>query len=156
MTNKELKRMNRKELLEMLIEQEKENERLREEVQNLNDKLASKNILLDQTGSIAEASIKINGVFEAAEAAVEQYKLNIKRLSEMQEIQYEGIIEEGKKRAEMIVQNAEEEMRLRREELEKEARERVRELISRFPKTRRGLLDRWRKRIENKNEKAGR
>ena len=35
---------------------------------------------LEEAGSIAEAALRINGVFEAAQRAAEQYLMNVKRL----------------------------------------------------------------------------
>ena len=43
---------------------------------------ASRLIELEEAGSIAEAAIRINGVFEAAQEAAEQYLMNIRLLSE--------------------------------------------------------------------------
>lgn len=80
MTDRELRKLSRVELLELLLQQMKENERLTEEKERLGMKLMSRQIELDNTGSIAEAALKINGVFEAAEAAAAQYVENIKRV----------------------------------------------------------------------------
>lgn len=79
MTDKELKRLNRAELLEMLIEQIKENEDLRSQLEEANEKLSRRRIAVESSGSIAEAALKLNGVFEAAERAAEQYLENIRR-----------------------------------------------------------------------------
>lgn len=78
MTDKELKNMKRMELLEMLITATKENESLRRENDELKEQLTNKTIISDKAGSIAEASLQLNGVFAAAEAAAEQYLENIR------------------------------------------------------------------------------
>ena len=85
MTEKELRKLNRAELLEMLIAQSKEVEELRAQVSELKKKLDDREICLDQAGSIAEASVLLNGVFEAAQAAAQQYLENIQILSGRQE-----------------------------------------------------------------------
>ncbi|MGN0405782.1 MAG: hypothetical protein ACI4F1_11210, partial [Bariatricus sp.] len=85
MTEKELRKLNRAELLEMLIAQSKEVEELRAQVSELRKKLDDREICLDQAGSIAEASVLLNGVFEAAQAAAQQYLENIQMLSGRQE-----------------------------------------------------------------------
>ena len=41
---------------------------------------------IDDAGSIAEAALQVNGVFEAAQKACEQYIDNIKNLSKRQEV----------------------------------------------------------------------
>lgn len=80
MTDKELKKLTRIELLELLLEQSKEVERLQEELADVKAKLHDKNILIENAGSIAEAALKLNGVFESAQAAAEQYIENVKRM----------------------------------------------------------------------------
>ena len=82
MTDKELKKLKRIELLEMLIEQSKENEELKRQLEEANKKLESRDIMIKQSGSIAEAALKLNGVFEAAEKAAKQYLENVKRISD--------------------------------------------------------------------------
>lgn len=42
----------------------------------------SRVIELEDAGSIAEAALRLNGVFEAAQRAAEQYLMNVKRISE--------------------------------------------------------------------------
>ena len=69
MTEKELKKLHRSDLLELLIAQEKENEQLRSQIAQLEARLADRTIAIDQAGSIAEASLQINGVFQAAQNA---------------------------------------------------------------------------------------
>ena len=81
MTDKDLKRLRRGELLEMLIAQSKRMEQMQEELDAARTALASREILLQEAGSIAEASLRINGVFEAAQAAAQQYLENVRRMS---------------------------------------------------------------------------
>lgn len=78
MTDKQLKRMSRRQLLEMLIGLTEENERLSQQLEETQEKLAEKEIAIASAGSIAEAALKINRVFEAAEAAAQQYLENIR------------------------------------------------------------------------------
>ncbi len=73
MTDNELKRMSRADLLEILLAQSREIERLRDEVAELNDRLEEREILMSRSGSIAEASLRLNRVFEAAQKAADQY-----------------------------------------------------------------------------------
>lgn len=81
MTDKELRKLKRVELLEMLIEQSKENEELKRQLQEANEKLQSRDIMIKNSGSIAEAALKLNSVFEAAQKAAEQYLDNVKRMN---------------------------------------------------------------------------
>lgn len=77
MTDKELRKLRRAELLEILIEQSKENERLKKELADVKRQLESKKIKIRESGSIAEAALKLGGVFEAAQRAVDIYKANV-------------------------------------------------------------------------------
>ena len=49
--------------------------------QRMEEMQASRLIELNEAGSIAEASLRLNGIFEAAQRAAEQYLMNVKRLS---------------------------------------------------------------------------
>lgn len=80
MTDRELKRLSRSELLEMLIVQKEENEKLKRQLKEAEDALADRRINIDKAGTMAEASLKLNGVFEAADRAVQQYLENIYRI----------------------------------------------------------------------------
>lgn len=83
MTDKELKKLKRAQLLEMLIEQSKEVDSLKKQLQEANEKLEDRRIMIESSGSIAEAALRLNGVFEAAQNAAEQYLENIKRQSDI-------------------------------------------------------------------------
>ena len=78
MTDKELRKLRRGELLEMLLEQTKENETLKNRIADLEAQIATREIVIKESGSIAEAALKLNGVFEAAQQAAEQYLENIR------------------------------------------------------------------------------
>lgn len=85
MNSKDLHKLSRKDLLEILIEQSEELLLLKEKLKKAELELEDREICIDKAGSIAEAALKLNGVFEAAEVAGQQYLENIKRLSERQE-----------------------------------------------------------------------
>lgn len=113
MTNQELKKLNRTELLELLIAQMKANEALQEELEALRAELDDRYLDIEKIGSIAEASLKINGVFEAAEAAASQYVENVKArciqsrdAARRAEEQAQRILEEARAEAENILDQA--------------------------------------------------
>ncbi len=120
MAERVLRKLKRRDLLQMLLAQCEETERLQKELdettaeyaalqegyERLKDKLnvkderlnqkdtaiaelkttieemkASRLIELEESGNIAEAALRINGIFEAAQRCAEQYLLNVKRLS---------------------------------------------------------------------------
>lgn len=82
MTQKELKRMGRRELLVLLLDVSKENELLRKQLNEAQRRLANRDIRLKHSGSIAEAALRLNGIFEAAQAAADQYLDSIRIQSE--------------------------------------------------------------------------
>ncbi len=79
MTDKELKKLNRTKLLKMLLEVERENETLRARNAELEEKMSRRELQIASAGSIAEASLKLNGIFEAAQKAADQYLYNVRR-----------------------------------------------------------------------------
>ena len=85
MTEKELKKMSRAELGKRLMEALQENEELRCQLRIAGDKLSDRTLQLENAGSIAQAALAVNGVFEAAQAAAAQYLENIQTLSQRQE-----------------------------------------------------------------------
>ena len=84
MTDRELRKLSRAELLELLLEESRENERLRAQLQEMNEKLADRAIRIERAGSIAEAALQLNGVFQEAEEEAAQYLENVRRLAEEQ------------------------------------------------------------------------
>ena len=82
MTDKELRRLSRSELLEMLIAQTEENNRLRIRLEQAEAQLQDRRITIDKAGSLAEAALQLNHVFEDADRAAQQYLKNIRRMAE--------------------------------------------------------------------------
>ena len=79
MTEKELLKLKRSELLEIMLAQSREIDSLREELAEANRKLEDKRIKLKESGSIAEASLKLTRIFEEAQKAADMYVENVRR-----------------------------------------------------------------------------
>lgn len=79
-SDKAMRKLSRKDLLRLLVEQMEENDRLREELAAAQEELASRKIVIEKAGSLAEASVLLAGVLEAAEEASTVYIQNIKRM----------------------------------------------------------------------------
>lgn len=79
MADKSLRKLSRAELLEMLLEQSKEVELLKIQNQKLKERLENRRIMVEESGSIAEAALKLNGIFETAQKAADQYLENVKQ-----------------------------------------------------------------------------
>lgn len=106
MTNHELKKLSRKDLLELLIDQAKEIEQLREALEAAEQKLADRKIALEEAGSIAEAALMVNGVFTAAQEACAQYVYNITELSQKQEAICARMEEETQRKCNKMIADA--------------------------------------------------
>lgn len=80
MTDKEFRRLGKSDLLDIIFELQKNEEKLRAEILDLREKLASKELKIQNAGSIAEAALAVNGVMEAAQAAADQYLAQLQTL----------------------------------------------------------------------------
>lgn len=78
MNDKKLRKISKKELLEILLEQAKKIEELEKELEKTQKKLNSKRILVEEAGTLAEASLKLNNIFEIAQQSADQYLFNVK------------------------------------------------------------------------------
>ncbi|MBQ6824112.1 MAG: hypothetical protein IJP27_05645 [Clostridia bacterium] len=107
MTEKELKKLSRKHLLELLLKQTERVEQLQKQLADTEARLNDRALVESEAGSIAEASLKLNGVFEAAESAAEQYLENIRKLSEDQDRVRIAAENEARRKADAIIADAE-------------------------------------------------
>ena len=82
MTDKDLRKLSREDLLQLLLEQGRKVRQLREKLAAAEKALDDRMLKMDKAGSIAEASLQLNGVFEAAEAACRQYTDNAVKYKE--------------------------------------------------------------------------
>jgi hypothetical protein len=106
MTDKDLRRLSRGELLEMLIAQAAENDQLKNRLEQAEAQLRNRRIAIDKAGSLAEAALSLNGVFQAAEAAAQQYLENIERISGQQDAVCRDLKEQAEQEAVQIRQEA--------------------------------------------------
>lgn len=81
MTDKNLKKLSRAQLLEILVQQAERIDELEEELDRTKEELESRRIKLEKAGSIAEAALSISGVFEDAQRAADIYLRNIMDIS---------------------------------------------------------------------------
>ena len=106
MTSKELKRMSRTELLQMLLTLVEENEQLKSQLKDATEKLSTKNLKQNKPGSLAEAALHINSVFEGADKAAKQYLDGVKQLYEHQNTLIQNAEAAANKRAQEIIAQA--------------------------------------------------
>lgn len=104
MTEKELKRLNRTELLELLLIQTRETERLQRKLDAMENRLADRDLMLQKAGDIAHAALEINGVMEAAQAAAQQYLDNIMRMEQETAQRCEKMLSDARRELELARQ----------------------------------------------------
>ena len=119
MTQYEMKKLSRKELLQLAAEESAQIRILQEHLEIAENELHKREININEAGSIAEASMKLSNVFEAAQEACRLYTDNIQRLSERQE----SICAEIEKETEEKAAAYEAEVISRCERLEKDTKE---------------------------------
>ena len=73
MADRELRHMRRTELVEIIFALKQSEDQLKAENADLTAKLEQRQIHLDSAGSIAQAALELNHVFEAAQAAADDY-----------------------------------------------------------------------------------
>ena len=73
MTEKDLKKLNRYQLLEMLIVQTDRADKLQAKLDIAEKQLENQELQISSLGSIAEASLQLKGVFQAAQDAADMY-----------------------------------------------------------------------------------
>ena len=78
----DLTKMKKKDILEIMLAQGEEIDRLRAQVAELEEKLKDRELLVEECGSLAEASIQVTKVFEEAQKAADIYLENIRRRHE--------------------------------------------------------------------------
>ncbi len=100
MTEKELKKLNRYQLLELLVAQTERAEKLEAQMEELRNSDHDKDLQIAVLGSIADASLQLNGVFQAAQAAADMYL-------EAAKLRAEEMEREARDRAALIIRQAE-------------------------------------------------
>ena len=117
MADVDLKKLDRAELLELLIAVSKENEELRRRIEEQDKLLADRSIAISNSGSIAEAALQLSGIFDAAQAAADQYLENVVKHNQF----CSGLVDDSKAEAAKIIAEAE----LRAAKLENETKAKV-------------------------------
>ena len=104
MTEKEIRRLSRADLLEMLIEQSVELETLREKCAQAEQKLEKRELNMAKVGTLAEACLRFNGVFDAADAAAQEYMEAVRVRMETQRMICDELERESQELAEKMEQ----------------------------------------------------
>lgn len=110
LTEKELKKLNRYQLLELLIIQTERADELERKLEEAQKKLDSREVEMTVIGSIAEASLHLSGVFEAAQNAADSYVRAVQERTAVMEAEAvrraETILETARQNAQRILQES--------------------------------------------------
>ncbi len=128
MTEKELKKLNRAELLEMLIAQSKKLSRVEAELAEAQEELKRRELAVATSGTLAEAALKLSGIFEAADKAAQQYRESL----QIQQMQAESIVADARAQAQSIIKAAEEQQKLILSNADNEAKQRIESFNAQF------------------------
>lgn len=105
MTKNDAKKLRRGDLLELLIEQTEENQRLMNKISQLETKLSERVIVMEQAGSIADAALGLTEVFSQAQDSADRYLESIRQ----KQAEAEDALCQAREKAKQIEQKAQEE-----------------------------------------------
>lgn len=129
MDNKELRKLGRKELLEVILAQTKRIEELEILLKKTTNSLNSKKIQIEESGSLAEAVAKISQIFETAQKTADLYLENIKDKAKKNEAK---MLKEYEKEKQRMLKKVAKECDKKRQEADeyiKDIEEKVRQLV---------------------------
>lgn len=103
MVNKELKKMSRRELMDIIYQMKKNEQQLQEEIASLQEALQDKRLRLSVAGSVADAAVSITNVFSVAQMTADLYLQEISCMKEETEKECAQKIEDAKRTAAKIL-----------------------------------------------------
>ena len=81
MTDKEFRQLKRSELIDIIYEYQKQEKKMLSEIRRLRSRLQARELQIEKAGSIAEATVGLAGVFEAAQTAADEYLAQIEAMN---------------------------------------------------------------------------
>ena len=107
MISKELKRLSRRELVDIIYQLKKNEQELQEEIESLKKEIQDRRIRISVAGSIAEAAMSVTEVFSAAQTSADIYLREISEMRDDAEKEYARKIEEAEKKVKEIFDDGE-------------------------------------------------
>lgn len=106
MTDQELRRLSRADLIDIIYTLQQQKEQAEQQLAQAQAQLQDRQLRLANAGSIAEAALSLNGVFDAAQAA-DQYLQAVRTSAAETQAQKEQILVDAERQAKEIVDTAE-------------------------------------------------
>ncbi len=116
MINKELKRLTRRELVDIIYQMKKNEQQMQEEIAKLQTALEDKRIKIDQAGSVADAAASITSLLSAAQETADLYLSEINCMKDAAKKECERIINDAKNSAEKKLAEGEKQLETLRTE----------------------------------------
>jgi len=107
MISKELKRLSRRELVDIIYQLKKNEQDMQEEIESLKNELEDKRIRISTAGSIADAAMSVTNVFSTAQMTADIYLREISCMREDADRECAKKIEEAEKRVRDILADGE-------------------------------------------------
>lgn len=109
MTEREIKKLNRQDLLIILAEQKERADSLEAQLQEANEKLEKRHLMQEECGSMAEEALKFHDVFRAVDEAAAQFMENMRLRKESQEAACQQLEEESREKSDRLLNDARQE-----------------------------------------------
>ncbi len=113
MTDKEFKKLKRSDLISIIYEYQKREDEFTEQIESLKSELENKNLKIEKAGSIADAVVGLNNIFETAQKTADEYLEQVRLANEDTEKKAAEIIKnaeaEAEKKAAEIIEKAKKE-----------------------------------------------
>lgn len=103
MTDKEFKRLNRAQLIDIIYQFQLRQEELVAENERLSKELADKRLHISNAGNIAEAALSIHNVMQTAQDAAQLYLEEIRIMREETEKECQRLLEKARQEASSVV-----------------------------------------------------
>ena len=106
MISKELRKLSRRELVDIIYQLKKNEQEKQEKIDILEEELQNKRIHISVAGSIAEAAVDITQLFANAQRTADLYLYEIAAMKADAEKECAKMLEDAKKQAELILTDA--------------------------------------------------
>lgn len=103
MISKELKRLSRRELVDIIYHLKKNEQQKQEQITALEEALQEKRIRISVAGSIAEAAMDITNVFSTAQTTADLYLQEISCMKQDAEIECAKMLDDARKKVEKML-----------------------------------------------------
>lgn len=103
MISKELKKLSRRELVDIIYQLKKNEQEKQDQITSLEEALREKRIRVSVAGSIAEAAVDITNVFSIAQTTADLYLHEISCMKEETEQECAKMLEDARKKVEQIL-----------------------------------------------------